>query len=215
MVSLGDVRAGGAARPGVLDPLRRRPDDRCRASRRDRSWCTCRASAAASCGLWTACPPELAPIAELQYRSQWFSHPNNRDWTVRALLTTPSEGSACTSPTTPTPARRCSSPSTGSSTSRSTALRSRCSTQTYFSSSSTRTRSAASCGGSTTRMASRRTPTRRAWTAFVQQCKADFGFDPTYRRRDHRRPEARRAAGPVGARVEAVRGDARAIPRDR
>ena len=29
------------------------------------------------------CPPELAPIAELQYRSQWFSHPNNRDWTVR------------------------------------------------------------------------------------------------------------------------------------
>ncbi len=33
-----------------------------------------------------SCPPELAPIAELQYRSQWFSHPNNRDWTVRALL---------------------------------------------------------------------------------------------------------------------------------
>ena len=33
-----------------------------------------------------SCPPELAPIAELQYRSQWFSHPNNRDWTARALL---------------------------------------------------------------------------------------------------------------------------------
>jgi hypothetical protein len=33
-----------------------------------------------------SCPPELAPIAELQYRSQWFSHPNNRDWSVRALL---------------------------------------------------------------------------------------------------------------------------------
>jgi hypothetical protein len=32
------------------------------------------------------CPSELAPIAELQYRSQWFSHPNNRDWSVRALL---------------------------------------------------------------------------------------------------------------------------------
>jgi hypothetical protein len=32
------------------------------------------------------CPPELAPIAELQYRSQWFSNPNGRDWTVRALL---------------------------------------------------------------------------------------------------------------------------------
>src|SRR4051794_9239375 len=33
-----------------------------------------------------ACPADLAPIAELQYRSQWFSHPNGRDWTVRSLL---------------------------------------------------------------------------------------------------------------------------------
>lgn len=33
-----------------------------------------------------ACSPELAPIAELQYRSQWFSHPNGRDWTVRSFL---------------------------------------------------------------------------------------------------------------------------------
>ncbi|MGN6258089.1 MAG: BREX-1 system phosphatase PglZ type B [Solirubrobacterales bacterium] len=32
------------------------------------------------------CPPELAPIAELQYRSQWFSHPNGKDWSLRALL---------------------------------------------------------------------------------------------------------------------------------
>ena len=34
-----------------------------------------------------SCPAELAPIAELQYRSQWFSHPNGRDWTVRSFLT--------------------------------------------------------------------------------------------------------------------------------
>ncbi len=33
-----------------------------------------------------SCPPPLKPIAELQYRSQWFSHPNSRDWTPRALL---------------------------------------------------------------------------------------------------------------------------------
>ena len=32
------------------------------------------------------CAPSLAPIAELQYRSRWFSHPNSRDWTVRSLL---------------------------------------------------------------------------------------------------------------------------------
>lgn len=39
-----------------------------------------------------SCLPFLAPIAELQYRSQWFSHPNARDWSVRALLTHPSRG---------------------------------------------------------------------------------------------------------------------------
>ena len=38
-----------------------------------------------------SCPPELAPIAELQNRSQWFSQ-NNRDWTVRALLTNREHG---------------------------------------------------------------------------------------------------------------------------
>ncbi len=39
-----------------------------------------------------SCPAEIAPIAELQYRSQWFSHPNNRDWSVRALLSHPDRG---------------------------------------------------------------------------------------------------------------------------
>lgn len=33
-----------------------------------------------------SCRSLLKPIAELQYRSQWFSHPNSRDWTPRALL---------------------------------------------------------------------------------------------------------------------------------
>lgn len=39
-----------------------------------------------------SCPAELAPIAELQYRSQWFSHPNGRDWTAWALLSHPERG---------------------------------------------------------------------------------------------------------------------------
>lgn len=39
-----------------------------------------------------SCPPELAPIAELQYRAQWFSHPNGKDWTVRSLLTHSEKG---------------------------------------------------------------------------------------------------------------------------
>ncbi len=39
-----------------------------------------------------SCPATLAPIAELQYRSQWFSHPNSRDWTVRAFLSNEDKG---------------------------------------------------------------------------------------------------------------------------
>lgn len=38
------------------------------------------------------CPRELAPIAELQYRGQWFAHPNGKDWTVRALLSNRERG---------------------------------------------------------------------------------------------------------------------------
>jgi hypothetical protein len=33
-----------------------------------------------------SCPRELAPIAELQYRGNWFAHNNGKDWTVRSLL---------------------------------------------------------------------------------------------------------------------------------
>jgi hypothetical protein len=39
-----------------------------------------------------SCPASLAPIAELQYRSQWFSRPNYRDWSVRALLSNAERG---------------------------------------------------------------------------------------------------------------------------
>ena len=39
-----------------------------------------------------SCAPELAPIAELQYRSRWFANPKGRDWTVRALLSDAEHG---------------------------------------------------------------------------------------------------------------------------
>ena len=39
-----------------------------------------------------ACPSEIAPIAELQYRSNWFAHDNGRDWTLRAFLHNPDKG---------------------------------------------------------------------------------------------------------------------------
>ena len=36
--------------------------------------------------------PELAPLGALQHRCQWFSHPNGKDWTVRALLSNKEKG---------------------------------------------------------------------------------------------------------------------------
>jgi hypothetical protein len=39
-----------------------------------------------------SCPRELAPLAELQYRGEWFAHPNGRDWTLRGLLTNQTRG---------------------------------------------------------------------------------------------------------------------------
>jgi len=38
------------------------------------------------------CPRHLAPIAELQYRGQWFTHPNSKDWTIRSLLSNRERG---------------------------------------------------------------------------------------------------------------------------
>lgn len=38
------------------------------------------------------CPEALKPIAELQYRSVFFTHPNGRDWTVSAWLAHKSRG---------------------------------------------------------------------------------------------------------------------------
>lgn len=36
--------------------------------------------------------PELVPLVALQHRSQWFTHPNGKDWTIRALLSNPNKG---------------------------------------------------------------------------------------------------------------------------
>lgn len=38
------------------------------------------------------CPPEIQPLAELQYRGVWFTQVSNKDWTVRAFLTSREAG---------------------------------------------------------------------------------------------------------------------------
>ena len=156
--------------------------------------------AAASCAPSRRCPPELAPIAELQYRSQWFSHPNSRDWTVRALLTHRERGlglqrrrrrrhqhgaAARARPA----ARRAGRPAREAGARR----------RLTSTSSSTRIRSAASSVA--------RRPAglphaarRRAVDGVRAAVQGGLRLRPDDRRRDHRRPEARRARRAAGRR---------------
>ena len=39
-----------------------------------------------------AAPRDIAPLAALQYRCQWFSQPNGRDWTIRAFFANAERG---------------------------------------------------------------------------------------------------------------------------
>ena len=144
-------------------------------------------------------PPALAPIAELQYRSQWFSHPNSRDWSARALLSHPDRGlglrisdDAETGEALLLALNRCSTRRSIGSPS------SCCSTRTSSAISSTLILCGACSAGSTTRRTIASGWIDAQWTAFVQQCKSDFGFNPDSRRRDDRRPKARGAPRQVG-----------------
>lgn len=38
------------------------------------------------------CPRDVAPIAGLQYRGEWFAHRNGKDWTIRSLLLNNEQG---------------------------------------------------------------------------------------------------------------------------
>ena len=178
LVSLGDYdpRRGRARRTGcaVSSPARSTPG-----FPTGRRSCTCRASPAASCGRSTRCPPELAPIAELQYRSQWFSHPNGRDWTVRSLLSHAERGLGLQRRRRRRDQRGAAARAgSACSTSPSTGWRSSCSTPTSSATSSTPIRSAACSAGSTIPQGFRPRLDDAQWAAFVQQCKADYGFDP-------------------------------------
>ena len=207
------LRPERRAGPGVLGPLRRRRHGRRRASRRAADRVPAGVARSELRAVDT-CPPELAPIAELQYRSQWFSHPNGRDWTVRALLVArrawPRAHVADDAETSAAlllaldrlldePVDR---------------LAKQLLDADFFRDLVNPDPVRSLLGWLDDPQGFRARLDDAQWTAFVQQCKADYGFDPTRRRRDHRRAQARRARGRVGAGLEALRRDARALSRD-
>lgn len=126
-----------------------------------------------------SCPAEIAPIAELQYRSQWFSHPNSRDWSVRALLSHPDRGLGLRI-------------ADDADTSEALALAldrlldervDRLATQVldadYFRDLINPDPVRSLLGWLDDPHGYRDRLDAAQWTAFVQQCKADYGFDPT------------------------------------
>lgn len=125
------------------------------------------------------CRADLAPIAELQYRSQWFSHPNGRDWTVRSFLSHPGQGLGL---------RVADDAETSSvmllaldllmdlSIDRLTA---QVLDANFFSDLINPDPVRSLLAWIDDPAGFRASRDTAQWSAFVQQCKADFGFDPT------------------------------------
>ena len=122
--------------------------------------------------------PELRPLSALQHRCQWISHPNGRDWTVRALLSNRERGLGL-------------SVASDSATAAALAASLPELSRQHWSRLETRYIDAAFLHGllnpdpvrslldwldDPAKM--RASLTDEAWTVFAQQCKSDFSFDP-------------------------------------
>ncbi len=123
-------------------------------------------------------PPELAPLGALQHQCQWFTHPNHKDWTVRSLLSNKERGLGL---------NVAGDPATGEALVASLAP--------LLEQPMTRLESKHIDGGFLNTLlnpdsirsllnwlddpaAMRTSVDDAAWSAFVHQCKHDYGFDP-------------------------------------
>ena len=126
-----------------------------------------------------AVSPDLAPLAAVQNRCQWFCHPNGKDWTVRALLSNKERGIglnvATDGPTTEAlvasllplleqPIARLESKHIDAAF-----LNGLLNPDLVRNLAQLARRP---CSGARTAL------TEGAWSGFVQQCKQDFSFDP-------------------------------------
>ena len=144
------------------------------------------------------CPAELAPIAELQYRSQWFSHPNNRDWSVRALLSHAERGLGLRVADDPEASEALLLALDRLLDERVDRLAKQVLDADFFRDLVNPDPVRSLLGWLDDPPASGRRLDDAQWSAFVQQCKADYGFDPTLDGEITRRSQARRAQGRLG-----------------
>ncbi len=121
---------------------------------------------------------ELAPLGSLQHRCQWFSHPNGKDWTVRSLLSNKERGLAL---------NVAGDPATGEALVASlgplldqpiTRLEARHIDARFLNGLLNPDPIRSLLNWLDDPVDMRSGLNDGAWTAFVQQCKHDFGFDP-------------------------------------
>jgi hypothetical protein len=122
--------------------------------------------------------PELAPLGALQHRCQWFSHANGKDWTVRALLSNAERGLGLNTAADGGTAAALVASLTQLASQPWSRLESKHIDVVFLNGllNPDPIRSLLNWLDDPTAM--RKALGDSAWTAFVQQCKHDFGFDP-------------------------------------
>lgn len=121
----------------------------------------------------------MAPLGALQHRCQWFSHPNGKDWTVRALLSNKENGLGLNiAADGATAAALVASlvPLAGQPWSR---LESKHIDVDFLNGLLNPDPVRALLNWLDDPAGMRKNLVDGAWSAFVQQCKHEFGFDPT------------------------------------
>lgn len=120
----------------------------------------------------------LAPLRALQHRCQWISHPNGKDWTVRAMLSNKERGLGLSvaSDSETAEALVASLPElAGQHWSR---LEAKYIDSAFLNRLLNPDPDRSLLDWLNDPMEMRESWSEGAWTAFVQQCKSDFGFDP-------------------------------------
>ena len=121
---------------------------------------------------------ELAPLSALQHRCQWISHPNGKDWTVRAMLSNKERGLGLSVASDPETARALVDSLPELAVQHWNRLEAKYIDATFLNSllNPDLVRSLLDWLDNPKEMRVRLS--EGAWAAFVQQCKDDFGFDP-------------------------------------
>ena len=122
--------------------------------------------------------PELQPLRAVQHRCQWISHPNGRDWTVRALLSNRERGLGLSVASDSATAAALAASLPQLSEQDWSRLEARYVDAAFLHGllNPDPVRSLLDWLHNPSKMQA--SLTDEAWTVFVQQCKSDFGFDP-------------------------------------